>query len=818
MKTIIICGALFILICFRVHAVQTPKAGQEKAPVAPISYGAMQKTAATHPNPKSAQYKGIDCDVRIPGETQVDKALIGRWAEYAALHSFNFDSLLIETQLKDLKSCYTKKGWLGFINALNDSENIKAIKTQRLRVNSSLDGKVQFIEVKENQWKINVPIKVIYKNAEEEVTHFLNVYLIISWKNAFQLGIVQMVATPRSSPLSMQAITVREAVRSISLSAIEQINNAEHLQKWLGSFLASLSLTFSPQAVLAAKDKITGHREMLPGLEHDNLKQIQHLAKGHNNYQVCQEKKESALIKSTADFQKTLGIIGIKILNKLQLTKNQLSNTGTNIFSTKLPELIAYFKERSAVGFKSPLKNLDKLKLTKVQTLITQLAHKKSQIFEPKKNQWDIVFPLQVVGQNDPNQISQVDVHLTMGRNTNGDLVILKTNIVPSRAISTSNHLASGVSNVHVSSNLQQAGSNHTEDNTIKLVQALNTSDSKTVTKTVINPSSGGPETINCDYQIPEGTATIDEQLVVTWAQNAAIQSFDFNSASLEAQLDKLKSCYTEKGWENFRGALDKSGNIEAIKSQNLVMSSKVNGQTKLIGSRNNLWDIELPLKVVYRNKQSQATQYLHVNLTMKRKPAGKFGIMRINATLIDPDNPIPSAANSSNKNIDSVQKAQLDCDFKIPADISEFNQDVLLTWAKYAVTHSFSFDSDSIDVQLKKLQSCYMEQAWYAFLNSMEKSGNIKTFKTQKLRATSQIDGKIQLVESRNNIWKVSVPLKINYQYEYENIIQLLKIELTIGRKNTGEFGIIQLNSTLRVASLPESPKLLAHPGYMFG
>lgn len=425
---------------------------------------------------------------------------------------------------------------------------------------------------------------------------------------------------------------------------------------------------------------------------------------------------------------------------------------------------------------------------------------------------------MQVVGQNDPNQISQVDVHLTMGRNTNGDLVILKTNIVPSRAISTSNHLASGVSNEHVSSNLQQAGSNHTEDNTIKLVQALNTSDSKTVTKTVINPSSGGPETINCDYQIPEGTATIDEQLVVTWAQNAAIQSFDFNSASLEAQLDKLKSCYTEKGWENFRGALDKSGNIEAIKSQNLVMSSKVNGQTKLIGSRNNLWDIELPLKVVYRNKQSQATQYLHVNLTMKRKPAGKFGIMRINATLIDPDNPIPSAANSSNKNIDSVQKAQLDCDFKIPADISEFNQDVLLTWAKYAVTHSFSFDSDSIDVQLKKLQSCYMEQAWYAFLNSMEKSGNIKTFKTQKLRATSQIDGKIQLVESRNNIWKVSVPLKINYQYEYENIIQLLKIELTIGRKNTGEFGIIQLNSTLRVASLPESPKLLAHPGYMFG
>ncbi|MCW8397736.1 DotI/IcmL family type IV secretion protein [Legionella sp. PATHC038] len=840
MKKIIVCGALFHLSLAQVYAAQTPAILSETISTNSKSHQGIQKVETTHQKKntttKKRQLVGINCDYRISGDTQkIDKALVVSWAEYAVLHSFDFNFQSFDTQLKNLRACYTKNGWASFVNALHDSKNINSIKTKNLMVSSTLDGEVQFIDTQENQWQMNVPIKVLYKNDKEEVTHFLNVYIIISWRNPFKLGIAQIVATPRATPLSQKAITIREAMKGFSLSVTQQMDNVENLQKKVASFLTSL-LTSAPIKSFSELDKALNLPELCLKSVRDDAQKAQPLVEVQK-HQVQNHKKSMAAqpVNLASIDKKTEEIIAIENPSKangFEWAQNQFLAIKSDFVDTKLPQLLTYFKEQGAVGSKLALEHLDKIKTLKTQNLDSQQRDKKRQLAENKTNQWHISFPMQLVHQNDTNQITQLNVNLTLGRKNSGELVILKTNAMPTVNSSSSNHAEALVSNAHLPASYQRAGSMQ-QTNKIQPVQDLEHLQATQVPKIIFNTTSEllkTPEAINCDFKVPDGMTKIDEELVKKWAENATIQSFDFNSDSIDTQLQKLKSCYTAKGWEHFKNALDKSGNIEAIKSQKLIMSSKVSGQTKLIATRNNQWNMELLLQVVYQNKQIKVIKFLNVDLSMERKPSGDFGIARIIATLNDPANANTAVTNLSNKDIDSVQKTQqvqaeqqkkadfIDCDYKVSAETNEINQNIILDWAQYAVIKSFNFDSEAIDLQLKKLQACYTDQAWYEFISSLEKSGNMKTFKTKKLRATSQIDGKIQIVESSDNTWALTLPLKINYQYENGNVIQLLKIDLTIGRKNTGGFGIIQLNSSLRVASIPRSMELLANPKYAFG
>lgn len=725
MKKNIVCGLLFNLICIQVYAGQTPDAVSEKISTRAKSYEGVQQGETTQKSHTITKKQSIEinCDYRISPEIQkIDNALIVSWAEYAVLHSFNFDLSSFDTQLKNLRTCYTKNGWISFISALTDSGNIDSIKTQNLMVSSMLDGKVQLIDAQETQWKMNVPIKVFYKNDKEEITHFLNVYLIISWRNAFKLGIVQIVATPRAAPLSQKAAAIKEALGAVSLSVTQQINSAENLKKVATSFLTSLFI--ASRRSLSETDRILSHPELCLKLEYDITRQLQHLVEEQKALDY--EKAIKTLMAKLISYYKN-EIEKSLTANSFVWTKNQFLAIKSDIFANKLPKLLSYFKEKGTVNFYAALPKFDKIKV--INTLNTLNQQQGREI-------------AQHVDISQPSQIPKI---------------------------------------------------------------------------TFNRPSEERAEPINCNYKIPGEMKTINEDLVIKWAEYAATQSFDFNPVSIESQLQKLESCYTAKGWTNFKSALDKSGNIEAMRSQNFIMNSRVNGQIKLLRTGNNQWSIELPLQVVYQNKQVNVTQFLNVNLTMGRKPTGEFGIMRITAHLKDPvnaDTVTPSQSqvtpsnergmqNTQQSTVEQPKKAaRIDCDYKTSAEIKNINQAIILAWAEHAATQSFNFDSKSIDTQLKKLQSCYTKQGWDKFINAFEKSGNIKAFKTQKLSATSQIDGVPQLIESRENKWALTLPLKINYQFENSNVIQLIKVDLTIGRKSTGELGIIRLNSTLRVAS----------------
>ncbi|KTD13361.1 DotI/IcmL family type IV secretion protein [Legionella jamestowniensis] len=162
-------------------------------------------TTVTHPTPQNAQPGAVkttdplDCNYRIPPSVAtVDQALVLKWAEKATVQSFDFDYNTMDSQLAALKLCYTDLGWQGFNDALQKSGNLNAIKSQQLMVSSMISGPGQITEVKENQWKISLPVQVVYQNNKEKLTQPLTVNLVVGRKVSGDLGIMQMIAMPRN--------------------------------------------------------------------------------------------------------------------------------------------------------------------------------------------------------------------------------------------------------------------------------------------------------------------------------------------------------------------------------------------------------------------------------------------------------------------------------------------------------------------------------------------------------------------------------------------------------------------------------------------
>lgn len=211
MKKTMLWGALCMLISSQILAETANLLSQEQA----VNIAtATTPTSATTPNinnTPTAQTPAatsvlINCEYKIPANTkQVDKDVVIAWTEKAIIQAFDFDSSIIDAQMQKLQSCFTDQGWQGFNNALQKSGNIEAIKTQKLTVSSQLDGKVELLEAKDNQWKIAVPLQVVYQNNKEKVTQLLHLNVTIGRKISGDLGIMQMVATPRTETSTNQA-------------------------------------------------------------------------------------------------------------------------------------------------------------------------------------------------------------------------------------------------------------------------------------------------------------------------------------------------------------------------------------------------------------------------------------------------------------------------------------------------------------------------------------------------------------------------------------------------------------------------------------
>ena len=139
-------------------------------------------------------------------------------------------------------------------------------------------------------------------------------------------------------------------------------------------------------------------------------------------------------------------------------------------------------------------------------------------------------------------------------------------------------------------------------------------------------PKQSGPT--DCSYQLPQ--TPVSENELSLWAQYAALKSFEYSFDKLDDQLQKLKYCFTDQGWTGFHDALQQSGNLSVIKSQQLTVSSQISSDPVINRIKENQWSISLPLSVVYQNTQEKFTQSLSVTLFVTKKTPTELGIMQL--------------------------------------------------------------------------------------------------------------------------------------------------------------------------------------------
>lgn len=209
MKKTILSTALMTLLC---HASMADNAATKPSdtntpptvsapPANEPSGGATTETIKTSDVPAAAPSPVIDCKYAIPPQkSDIEPSVVSTWAEKAAMQSFSFNPAAVDQEMNELKLCYTDQGWQGFNDALQKSGNIEAIKTQHLTVSSQVDGEIKMNPVKDNQWKVTVPLQVVYQNDKEKLTQLLTVDLLIGRKVSGDLGIMQMIASPRPQP------------------------------------------------------------------------------------------------------------------------------------------------------------------------------------------------------------------------------------------------------------------------------------------------------------------------------------------------------------------------------------------------------------------------------------------------------------------------------------------------------------------------------------------------------------------------------------------------------------------------------------------
>ncbi len=169
-----------------------------------------------------------------------------------------------------------------------------------------------------------------------------------------------------------------------------------------------------------------------------------------------------------------------------------------------------------------------------------------------------------------------------------------------------------------------------------------------TAPTTQATPAPQTLPTMDCHYHFSKDMKTIDLALVKQWAEKAVVQSFDFNSTSIDNELLALKSCFTDQGWQGFDQAFNASGNLNAIKKQQLAVSSQLNGKASVQFVKDNQWKASLPLQVTYQNKEHKLVQALTVDLLISRKSSGDLGIMQLIAIPSKAPTAVPNNTSAS--------------------------------------------------------------------------------------------------------------------------------------------------------------------------
>jgi intracellular multiplication protein IcmL len=137
---------------------------------------------------------------------QSDSAIL-QWANQAAIAAFTYNFVNYRSELQASSGFFTSEGWTQFLEALQESNNLEAVKAKKLIV-SAVATRAPIILQKgmlndHYAWRVQMPILVTYQSASEFTQQNSVVTMLITRVSTLNsprgIGIAQFVVGPATT-------------------------------------------------------------------------------------------------------------------------------------------------------------------------------------------------------------------------------------------------------------------------------------------------------------------------------------------------------------------------------------------------------------------------------------------------------------------------------------------------------------------------------------------------------------------------------------------------------------------------------------------
>jgi intracellular multiplication protein IcmL len=164
-------------------------------------------------NRPQPQYFATASDGRIIPVSQLNQpqysdSIILQWASEAARKAYTYNFVDFTTKFELLSQNFTPEGWESFKDAMESSNNLKAVKKGKMIVSAENTGAATIVQkgmIKDRSgtmrysWKVNVPINVHYQGNTRDLTQPLEISMIIQRMSLVEsprgIGIDQFLAS-----------------------------------------------------------------------------------------------------------------------------------------------------------------------------------------------------------------------------------------------------------------------------------------------------------------------------------------------------------------------------------------------------------------------------------------------------------------------------------------------------------------------------------------------------------------------------------------------------------------------------------------------
>jgi hypothetical protein len=112
---------------------------------------------------------------------------------------------------------------------------------------------------------------------------------------------------------------------------------------------------------------------------------------------------------------------------------------------------------------------------------------------------------------------------------------------------------------------------------------------------------------------------------VISFSENAMLDSFDFSFYNYEAKLETVKANFTASGWEMFMETLSSQRHIEeVVRNRQTVTVGVISAGVILSEGESEdgyKWDVEVPIKMNIENTSYVASKSVMVRMTIDSTP-----------------------------------------------------------------------------------------------------------------------------------------------------------------------------------------------------